>query len=159
MAGARLLMRWLLVWLVAAALPLQGFAAATQVACHSAHRPAAATMDVSDRHSTHGHSMHAAAGPHDQVHARTHVNVHGQADQHPIADAPAADNEHDAVGPHGPAQKCSACAPCCAAAAPAPAWPQWRHPAAAPVRALFEGTHYTGVVADVPHHPPRQHLA
>lgn len=93
--------RVLLMWLLAVALPVQGVAAATMQFCGAAHHPQKQQVQGAD----HGHgAAHAEADGH-------HVGAAG-----PAGEASAASD----LSPHGQ-QKCSACAACCAGSALPPA--------------------------------------
>ena len=91
--------RILLAWLLAALLPLQGYAAAAMISCGPMHAHRAAQSDAQNRdHAGHLHS-HAELAAHD-LHASGGT-------------PPAVPGTFDL--------KCSACAACCTgAAAPAP---------------------------------------
>jgi len=91
--------RLLLAWLVLAALPLQGFAAASMLLCGQASAPVAA---VHEHHAHHGHEAHghmAAGDDHGKVKHSCGVcafcgHVIGLTDTHVrivAADAPPAD--------------------------------------------------------------------
>lgn len=90
------------------------------------HAHAAAAGEAHDHHDPAGHDAHAGHVVHDPV------------------------PSHDAH-----AVKCSSCAPCCAPAAPpgTPLLPGVQAPAVA-ATATLEVFH-PGVIADVPHRPPR----
>ena len=96
----RFLLRSLLVWLMALALPLQGIAAAGMQACGP----------------THGHTGPVVASAHESVHGHAamrsvHGDVHGEAHA-PALQHPSADTELPAAG-----HQCGACAACCPAVA------------------------------------------
>jgi hypothetical protein len=94
------LIRCLLVWLLALALPLQGVAAASMRHC----APAGDAV----------HGQAAQAGGHGLSSApHAHQADHGAAHGH--AAAAAADQAEDAPATALPEAKCSACAACCAA--------------------------------------------
>jgi hypothetical protein len=81
-------LRLALMWFLATAIPLQGFAAATMAACGSAH-----------------HRMAASAAPHAHVHAAA-AHAH-EPDEHTGVDTLHQLSKF----------KCSACAACCVAVA------------------------------------------
>lgn len=150
--------RVLLIWLVAALVPLKGLAAATLLGCGPGHAAGWTERGAVDMHAGH-------AGAADQTaHAHGHAvaqDAQGAADvQEPAAGAgDAAAKKGNSSLPHGLAIKCSSCAPCCAAAAPAPRTLEVS--AVAPVTDLvvFRVGRYVGIVPDVPHRPPRPILA
>jgi hypothetical protein len=128
--------RTLMIWMVALALPLQGYAAAAMVTCGPMHsRMASASEDHHDHDSSaHGHHSTDAG-----------VNPAGEE-------------------PSSLARflkfKCSACASCCtAAAAPSPVLPlpvvMQLHAEAIP----FSGSFEHSVVSDALERPPRTPLA
>ena len=96
----RLLLRSLLVWLMALALPLQGVAAVGMQACGPMHEHAgpvaAAAHEAGHRHA-------AAHSVHDDVHGHAHTAA---------VELPPADAELPAAG-----HQCGACAACCPAVA------------------------------------------
>ena len=80
------IVRILLIWLLAFAFPLQGFAAASKVLCHgSASLNAPVVQDMTDHDQHAARSMHMAEG-----HGSHHPSTHGLSGDH----------------------KCSACAQC-----------------------------------------------
>lgn len=87
-----------LAWLLAVALPIQGYAAQTLMLCGPAHHQ----RSVMDGHAAHGHD-HGAMAHADMAHAETH------ADASDVDKTPPAKSSH--------AGKCSACSSCCNAAA------------------------------------------
>jgi hypothetical protein len=104
-------LRILLMWLVALAVPVQGFAAASMLGCGPGH------------HGTTGAQAHA--GPMHEHASGTSQHAHGvdldgdSSSHHPDASAAAAHGdtpEAPAEGKSG-AGSCSACASCCLAAA------------------------------------------
>jgi hypothetical protein len=91
----------LIVWLVAVALPLQGFAAATMAACEPGDRAG----------STHSaeHGVKAALDSHSAVPTAHH--------HHDMAVDGGSDLDHQPVSSKAQTSKCSLCASCCTAAA------------------------------------------
>ena len=86
-----------LLWLLIAALPLQGFAAAVQASCATTAHHAAAQMDVpAQSHAEHGHSAH-----------------------HDDAAGDATEAGHGTIGKHT-GSSCSACASCSVGASAPP---------------------------------------
>lgn len=97
-----------LLWLLIAALPLQGMAAVIKASCGPRHHDMSSVLMVMGEHS-----HHEAAGPHH----------HDDAGNIVVADdAQKASAQHDADASQGPhLSYCSACAACCfGAAAPPP---------------------------------------
>ncbi|MCO5108813.1 MAG: hypothetical protein M9907_17270 [Burkholderiaceae bacterium] len=88
------LARIVLAWLVLAALPVQGFAAAAMLSCGPGHEEMAGAVEVRHAHASHG--AHGTAEPEAMGHATAPAAT-------PLA----------AAG----AFKCSACAACCVATA------------------------------------------
>lgn len=90
-----------LAWLLAVALPIQGYAAQTMLLCG----PANHQSSVTDDHAAHGHD-HASM-------------VHGDASDHAhaAASSTAADADKSPSAKAGHAGKCSVCSSCCNAAA------------------------------------------
>ena len=93
------LIRLTLLWLLAAALPLQGLSAATMLSCAGGQHDHAATPVLN-----HSHGSSAAA-------ARSHTHA-VQVSQHEHAGADHTQTEKSGLGKSG-AHKCSACASCC----------------------------------------------
>lgn len=139
--GMRPALRLILVCLLALALPVKAIAGLTMPGCILAPAHAAAVHDLTaepapEAHDDcHGHAADAGPGPqHDPAGSDGHGHGHGHG--------------------HG-SGKCSSCSPCSLVAGPAPAGPSTpallpshpcvSQPSAAPA----------GVVADVPHEPPR----
>jgi hypothetical protein len=87
-------LRTLLAWFLLAALPLQGFAAATMLLCGPARMAAVATAKAT--HQGHGHEGHDHQG-------HQHAADHQAHAQHGDSDGPSADSSHG----------CAACAAAC----------------------------------------------
>lgn len=97
------ILKTLLLWILIAALPVQGLAAASNASCGPAHHVSAAAAAVADQHHGDASIHHHDGG----MHAAGHVAA---AD---TVEAPSA------AGDHG---YCSACAACCiGATGPPPA--------------------------------------
>lgn len=93
-------LRMVLTWMLAVALPLQGYAVHAMAACGPAHhRPAAAVTEMAGMPSHH----------HDGAAAEHHATATDQAE--------AADDQAASDGKSAQASKCSVCASCCNAAA------------------------------------------
>jgi hypothetical protein len=139
------MVRMLLIWLLAFALPAQGVIAATMVFCGPNHHDRAAVAAV-------GHDADATHQPHDLA-AHSH---HEAADKQAMAsDEPASPDE---TAPPG-MQKCSVCASCCSAAAIYDTVPKL--PALEPMAADFAALApaVEPFAADGPDRPPRHLLA
>ena len=137
------MLRKVLIWIVAALLPLQGYAAAAMISCGPMH----ARM-LAGASSEHGH----AQAVHDHA-------THGHADH---GDAAAMSDSQE--GEPGLADvtdfKCSACASCCTApAAPSSAPMLVRAAPAHSVAIPFFPTSEDTIVPDGLERPPRQYLA
>lgn len=127
--------RLLLIWLVAFALPVQGFAAATLKFCASAH----------------GSQLRLLAAPEHERHGA----------HHPAAMPSGAGPEQDAASDPAPqgTLSCSACAACCAATALPPA--PWTVPTIEPAveRMTARVAAYVSPVGMGLERPPKRRLA
>jgi hypothetical protein len=137
--------RLLLIWFIAAAVPLKGLAAVTMGGCgpeHHSPREAAATV----AHATHGdfHEVLLELGA---------GNV--------VAGNQGAETGLDSSTGHSAQlkMKCSSCAPCCSVAAPAFARTTMVQAESASTAVAFLEIRFPAVFADVPHRPPRLILA
>jgi hypothetical protein len=108
----------LLIWLLLAALPVQGFAAAAMMSCrpiqHAAFNTDAgmrATKYAHDDMATHAHHHHVDHAP------ETSTAEHGKIAHH--------DENHHSHGKHDASTSCSVCAVCCIGAAPLPFGLNW----------------------------------
>lgn len=132
-----LMLRAVLVWLIAVALPMQGIASATAVHC-GAHNGSARGPSVYKEMSA--HDMHAHHG-----HAAGSMETIAMADDSADAIPDAAD-----VSVSG----CSACASCCAAAT-------LSNFSYVPSKVIFDHLRPSdvssarGFISDGPYHPPR----
>jgi hypothetical protein len=95
-----LLLRTLLIWLLALAVPAQGAAAATMAFCGPNHHGGEQTSTASSDFAEHSH--HGDATRHAEEHAAA------LADESDASDASAL-----VKASHAAKQKCSACASCC----------------------------------------------
>lgn len=128
------MIRALLIWLLAVALPAQGAMAATMAFCGPNHHERAA---AAPHHAGAAHAHHAAAGHHD-------------------ASALASETTAPDKFAQSDLQKCSVCAACCSAAAMHDATPKLpvlepAHADFAALRAVVEP-----FSADGPDRPPRR---
>jgi uncharacterized protein (UPF0210 family) len=139
-----LLIRTLLIWLLALAIPAQGVAAATMAFCGAKHHGVFAASAGQDAAASHVHGALEATAPH----------------EHRLADAsvPAADDQGvSAKAKVGSADqhKCNVCGACCSTGAPMSAVPTM-------LAAGAESTAFSAAVATVapfaaegPDRPPR----
>lgn len=133
------MLRKLLIWIVVAVLPLQGYAAAAMISCGPVHA----------RMSGHEHHSQAGEAHADELHAG---HDHAKAEASPPGDERAPGDVTNF--------KCSACASCCTApAGPTPALTLVglirAHTEAVPFSATSEDT----IVPDGLERPPRPYLA
>ncbi|AKJ27144.1 hypothetical protein AAW51_0453 [Caldimonas brevitalea] len=149
--------RSVLLWVLAVALPFQGAVAATMIACGPQHHgtalvfsqaTAADPHDAADGHVEHGHSQQHLHGPTADTRAAPDAPQLASADAHPDADP------HQAT-----ASKCSVCAFCCAPAAlPVSATAIDPPPAVDSLHPTSE-SHAVVFMTDGPERPPRTFLA
>ena len=133
------------MWLLALAVPAQGFAAASMLNCGLGHHGTVSGQVRADHHhDAHGHDGAAAA----------------DADE---AGEKVASSDAEAAPAHGlhknKTRSCSACASCCTAAAPPSAVPTFE---AVPAPDVFQPLTSPGVAAFLtsgPQRPPRSLLA
>ena len=125
-------MRWLMLWILLLALPVQGFAAATMVNCAGAHEQMAHGTD----HLYGAHAAHAAHAADSQ---------HGEHADHQLGKLAKF--------------KCSACASWCIGAALRPAPLAVLSPAPMLAPDAFVLASRIGFVTDGPDRPPRVILA
>ena len=90
-----------LAWLLAMALPMQGYAAQTMLLCGPANPQRSVVVD----HAAHGHDHAGMSADHESTHAMTKASVAAQ-EVDPASPAPA---KH--------AGKCSVCSSCCSVVA------------------------------------------
>jgi hypothetical protein len=135
-------LRLLLAWLVMAALPLQGFAAASMLFCGM--EQTARVSEAGDRHDSHRHSDAASsASAHDHA-------AHGHASKADSGSGKTAKSGQDKQG-----HACPVCASCCQVVAVGgfEAFPQTSAPpGAGPTAPIFRVQTRT---ATVPDRPPR----
>lgn len=101
----------MLAWVVAVALPVQGFAAAAMLSCGPGHGRTAGAVEVAPAHVSHG--AHPTAGPEAMARATAHDATSSEATS---SEATAPDTSNPDVSAHlaaAGAFKCSACAACC----------------------------------------------
>jgi hypothetical protein len=137
--------RLLLIWFIAAAVPLKGLAAVTMAGCGPGH-----------------HSPREAA---EIVQLETHGDLHEVRGDIRSRDAGAGSQGVETVPDSSTGQsaqlkmKCSSCAPCCSVAAPASERASISQTDSASTAVTFLEIRLPEVVADVPHRPPRLILA
>lgn len=137
------LFRTILLWTLALALPMQGWAAATQLPCTTAieEQPQHAAADTPHAH----HDMHVAH--HESTHDLPDMHDHGQ-------EAPAKN-----IGKHADA-KCSICASCCVGMAVLSFDTDWLLPPAGSMPVLtIPVASFLGHIPDGLKRPPRTVLA
>lgn len=137
--------RLLLIWFIAAAVPLKGLAAVTMGGCGPGHHsPREAAATVAD--ATHGDF-------HEVRHGLGSGNV-GPGNQDVEAGLDSSTGHSAQLK-----MKCSSCAPCCSVAAPALERVSISHADSTSTAVAFLETRFPAVFADVPHRPPRLILA
>ena len=137
------------LWLLALAVPAQGFAAAAMLNCAAGHHGAVSGQTQAHHHSAHEHDEAAAADTGTE-----------DADE---AGGNAASNDAKVAAAHGlhrgKTGSCSACASCCTVAAPPSPVPMFE---AMPASDVFQPLTPPGVAAFLtggPQRPPRSFLA
>lgn len=100
-------LKTLLLWLLIAALPIQGLAAAMQASCGPAHHTALAISAITDAHPHAGKVTYS----HDGQDALTH---------HAASDSPVTAEHSSGTQQKHQSSFCSACAVCCVAAVAPP---------------------------------------
>lgn len=149
------ILKTLLLWLLLAALPLQGIAAAAMMSCRAVQHISIATAPVV-MHSDSGTGMHA----HHQ-HGHQHQHHHALdsiAVMHDDASSPHVTEQHS-HGKHDASTSCSACAACCLSIAALPFSLDWNfvHNTSEPV-VITPSPLATGYIPDGIERPPRTHL-
>ena len=143
------LLRFLMIALLALAIPVQGVAAATMLYCGPDHGP-----------GTDGVHAHQAAGPAQAHEAHQAHEGHGHGvHEHAQPDAQDAGLTQLPGTPDQPAQaKCSVCAACCNAVAISSPVVLPSPPGAEPVPVLKPSTLPYSFITDGPRRPPRSFL-
>ncbi|MBN9203562.1 MAG: hypothetical protein J0H28_03605 [Methylibium petroleiphilum] len=141
--------RLLLIWFIAAAVPLKGLAAVTMGGCGPGHHSPSQSGEVV-QHTTHVDSADAREDLRfdDSGSATEAVNEVLQTASDPSTG-------HSAQLK----MKCSSCAPCCSVAAPALERVSISHADSTSTAVAFLEIRFPAVFADVPHRPPRLILA
>lgn len=140
--------RLLLIWFIAAAVPLKGLAAVTMGGCGPGHHSPSQSGEVV-QHATHVDSPDAQdLRLDDSVSATEAVNEVLQTALDPSTG-------HSAQLK----MKCSSCAPCCSVAAPALERVSISPAESASTVVAFLEIRFPAAFADVPHRPPRLPLA
>ncbi|HYD81868.1 MAG TPA: hypothetical protein VEC06_18865 [Paucimonas sp.] len=103
-----------LIWLLLAALPIQGIAAAAMLSCRAMQSVAATPEAAHAEHAHHGNAAHAQHEAFDETALADRTD-----------DADGAHSGHHSSGKHDASTSCSACAACCIGAAPLPAASNW----------------------------------
>ena len=116
------MLRTVLIWLVALAVPAQGMAAVAMLHCGPGHHSAQAggvtakmlPEEAHAMHSAQGHVGHLVQGSEAATEAAASADVHGVAAAGAAADTAAGSASDADLSTQPPNQKCSACAACCA---------------------------------------------
>ena len=148
------LRRFVMLWLLALAIPLQGLAAATMVHCGSSHQRMHDAVALAHSHAESSAHHHSHRGGHGVDHA---VSMADASDHHheAAADASADPDKYSDLAQY----TCSACGACCSVAA-LPAF-ALRVPTPNAV-VQWEAVHFLarfGYFTDAPERPPRPILA
>ena len=148
------LVRMLVVWLLALALPVQGFAAATMLQCAGGHHDSAAAVTASG----HDNAMHMRAS--DAVGEMSGMPSHdGSAPSVSSVGIDKASSPTTTNDPKAFVGKCSACAVCCAVAYLPTAVLAFPPSVPAEMPATFESQAPAAFFTDGPDRPPRLFLA
>lgn len=105
------LLKTFLLWLLIAALPLQGVAAVVKASCGQRHHAAAMAADAYSHESGHVHEDGKAHHAHDDMHGAVSTAYHALPDTGNDSPSDSAKLTHGA---------CSACATCCVGAVAPP---------------------------------------
>ena len=128
-----------LLWLLALALPVQGWAAATQLACAPAMHQAMQTVDVMP------HDMHAS-GHHAMEAGMDHITYAMTVDSH----------DHSGNSIHHADGKCSVCAACSVGMVMLPSFSGWTSlPAGSSPVGIAPASAFLGHVPDGIKRPPK----
>jgi hypothetical protein len=134
-----------LLWLLAFALPMQGYAAAAMFGCEAALPHAAVSQEEF------GHE-HAVMSPMHDGEFLHHDSMQQVSDSHA--------QSHDSSDRHAHASSCSMCAACCVGMAMMPAALDWHPPhAASLLRAAFLVVSFSGHIPPGIERPPRTIVA
>ena len=148
------LVRLLVVWLLALALPVQGFAAATMLHCAGGHHDGAASVAAGG----HDHVMHMRAS--DAVGEISSMPSHdGSAPSVSSVEIDKASSTAATKHPKVVLSKCSACAVCCAVVYLPTAALAFPPSVPAEMPATFESQAPAAFFTDGPDRPPRLFLA
>ena len=147
--------RYLVMWLLIVALPVQGLAASTMLFCGPGHHGAPKTTD-----SGHDHASHLHMGA-------SEVSATSQGAAHPDAVEAAPPHDGSSFSPASVKHvkhanvpgKCSACAACCTVAFLPTAIIAFTEPAPSRALAVVEPVAHVGFFTDGPDRPPRIPLA
>jgi hypothetical protein len=154
-----MLIRTTLIWLMAIALPVQGAAAATMLACGPGHHGASAAHSHAAAEPAHVHAGSTEPHVHPDGHAALgHADSghHGHDQEIPSGSESAAADGNEV---HKAAGKCSACASCCTVAVlPTSVLPIGSPPAVDRVVTVFQAQSAVFMTGG-PERPPRTILA
>lgn len=141
--------RLLLIWFIAAAVPLKGLAAVTMGGCGPGHHSPRASAEVVP-HETHADSH--------EVRENIWSGESGSAAE-AVNEVPQTASDLSTGQSPQLKMKCSSCAPCCSVAAPALERVGISQAESASTAVSFLEIRFPAVFADVPHRPPRLTLA
>lgn len=141
--------RLLLIWFIAAAVPLKGLAAVTMGGCGPGHHSPRASVAVVP------HEAHA-----DSHEVREDIRSgESGSEAEAVNEVPQTAPESSTGQSPQLKMKCSSCAPCCSVAAPALERVSISHADSTSTAVAFLEIRFPAVFADVPHRPPRLILA
>ena len=146
-------LRFVIVWLVALALPVQGIAGATMAHCGPTHaRMHTAQADAGPHAAAgHHHGLHDAAAPHHLGAAAADPVDHGAASHHAAAQT----DKFTELGQYN----CSACASCCSVCALLSTFAPLLAPEFAPTVFVAVVPRVATFATDGPDRPPRLGVA
>ena len=144
--------RLLLIWFIAAAVPLKGLAAVTMGGCGPGHHSPRASAEVVP-HEAHADSREVRED------IRSGDSGESGSEVEAVNEVPQTASESSTGQSPQLKMKCSSCAPCCSVAAPALERVGISHADSTSTAVAFLETRFPAVFADVPHRPPRLILA
>jgi hypothetical protein len=144
--------RLLLIWFIAAAVPLKGLAAVTMGGCGPGHHSPRASAEVVP-HEAHADSREVRED------IRSGESGESGSEVEAVNEVPQTASESSTGQSPQLKMKCSSCAPCCSVAAPALERVGISHAESASTAVAFLEIRFPAVFADVPHRPPRLTLA
>lgn len=141
--------RLLLIWFIAAAVPLKGLAAVTMGGCGPGHHSPGASVEA---------VLHESHADFHDVREDVRSGESGSAAEAGNEVLQTASESSTGQSPQLK-MKCSSCAPCCSVAAPALERVGMSQAESASTAVAFLEIRFPAVFADVPHRPPRLTLA